>query len=65
MFHMDIAIIDRDIAHVAMVVHVCCKRPFQIFFRCTLQVCSFICCICFTRMLQEYVRNILAVSVLR
>jgi uncharacterized CHY-type Zn-finger protein len=29
-FHMDIAKIDRDVAHVAMVVHAYCKRPFQI-----------------------------------
>ena len=25
MFHTDVAKVDRDIAHVAMVVHVCCK----------------------------------------
>ena len=31
MFHMDVAKIDRDVAHVAMVVHICCKRPFQMF----------------------------------
>ena len=30
-FHMDVAKIYRDVAHVAMVVHVCCKRPFQMF----------------------------------
>ena len=27
-FHMDVAKIDHDVTHVAMVVHVCCKRPF-------------------------------------
>ena len=26
-FHMDATIIDRDVTHVSMVVHVCCKRP--------------------------------------
>ena len=31
MFHMGVAKIDRDIAHVAIVVHVCCKHPFQMF----------------------------------
>jgi hypothetical protein len=30
-FHMDDAKIDRDVAHVVMVVHVCGKRPFQMF----------------------------------
>jgi hypothetical protein len=30
-FHMNVVKIDRDVAHVAMVVHVCCKRPFQMF----------------------------------
>jgi hypothetical protein len=30
-FHMDVAKRDRDVAYVAMVVHVCCKRPFQMF----------------------------------
>ena len=36
---MDVAKIDRDVAHVAIVVHVCCKRLFQCFicfFRCML-----------------------------
>jgi hypothetical protein len=28
---IDVAKIDRDVAHVAMVAHVCCKRPFQMF----------------------------------
>ena len=31
MFHMNVAKIDRDVVHVVMVVHVCCKRPFQMF----------------------------------
>ena len=30
-FHMDVAKKDRDVAHVAIVVHVCCKHPFQMF----------------------------------
>jgi hypothetical protein len=29
--HMDVAKIDHDVVHVAMVVHICCKRPFQMF----------------------------------
>jgi hypothetical protein len=31
-FHMDVAKMDPDVAHVAMVVHVCCKHPFQMFY---------------------------------
>jgi hypothetical protein len=30
-FYMDVAKVDRDVAHVATVIHVCCKRLFQIF----------------------------------
>ena len=30
-FHMDVAKIDRDVVHVAIVVQLCCKRPFQMF----------------------------------
>jgi hypothetical protein len=67
-FHIDVAKIDRDVAHIVMVVYVYCKRLFQMFylffFRRMLQVCLFGCHICFTHMLQEYVRNVLAVSVL-
>ena len=31
MFHMDIAKVNRDVAYVAMVVHVCCKLLFPMF----------------------------------
>jgi hypothetical protein len=31
MFHMDVAIVDWDVAYVAMVVHVCCKLLFPMF----------------------------------
>jgi hypothetical protein len=31
MFHTDVAKVDRDVAHIAMVVHVCCKHLFSIF----------------------------------
>jgi len=30
-FHMDVSKIDHDVAHVAIVVHVYSKRPFQMF----------------------------------
>ena len=32
MFYMDVAKIDRNIAHVVMIVHVCCNGPFQMFY---------------------------------
>ena len=57
MFHEDVAKIDRDVSYVAVVVHVCCKRLFQmfhLFFKRTLQVCLSGCCICFTYMLQVF-----------
>jgi hypothetical protein len=30
-FHIDVAKVDRDVVYVAMAIHVCCKRPFQMF----------------------------------
>jgi hypothetical protein len=30
-FHVYVAKVDRDVAYVAMVMHVCCKRLFQMF----------------------------------
>jgi phosphoenolpyruvate carboxylase len=30
-FHMDVAKVDRDIAYVKVIVHVCCKRLFLMF----------------------------------
>ena len=41
-FYIDIAKVDRDVAYVAMVIHVCYKRLFQkfhLFFRRKLQMC--------------------------
>ena len=54
---MDVAKVDRDVAYVGMVVHVCCKllfSMFYLFFRHMLQVCLSACCICFTHMLQVF-----------
>jgi hypothetical protein len=60
-FYIDVAKVDRDVskvdpdvAYVAMVVHVCCKRMFlmfHLFSRYMLQVCLSRYCICFTHML--------------
>ena len=33
MFNADVTKVDRDVAYVAMVVHVCCKSLFQMFHR--------------------------------
>ena len=57
-FHIDVAKVDRDVAYVAMVVHVCCKRLLLInvymFFRRMLQVCLSRYYICFTHKLQVF-----------
>ena len=31
-FRMDVAKVDRDVVYVAMVVHICCKRLFPMFY---------------------------------
>jgi hypothetical protein len=65
MFHMDVAKVDQDVAHVAMAVHVCCKRLFQMFHLFFFDVCckcvyfdvpyvSHICCKCFIWMLHVF-----------
>jgi hypothetical protein len=49
-FHIDVTKVDQDVAHVAMIVHVCCKLLFLMFiyfFRRMLQVRLSGCCICF------------------
>jgi hypothetical protein len=56
-FHVDVVKVDRDVAYVAMAIHICCKRLFQMvhrFFRRILQIYLFGCCICFTHMLQVF-----------
>jgi hypothetical protein len=30
--HMDVEKVDRDIAYVAMAIHIYCNRPFQMFY---------------------------------
>ena len=59
LFHTDITKVDRDVAYIAMVVHVCCKRLFPMFHLCFWTYCykrvylnvayvSHICCKCFS-----------------
>jgi len=62
LFHTDVAKVDRDVAHVTMVVHVCCKGLFPIFHQCfRMYVASMFlsgCCIRFTHMLQVFYLDI-------
>jgi hypothetical protein len=68
-FHMDITKVDQDVSYVAMVVHICCKRVFQmfhLFFKRMLQVClwdvayvSHICYKCFIWMLHMFFCSVL------
>jgi hypothetical protein len=56
-FHMDVVKVDRDVAYVAMVVHLCCKHlwpMFHLFFRCMLQEYLSRYFICFIHMLQVF-----------
>jgi hypothetical protein len=57
-FQMDVSKVDRDVAYVAMVVHVCCKGLLPMFHLCVsgckLQVCFSGCCICFTHTLHLF-----------
>jgi hypothetical protein len=57
-FQMDVAKVHRDVAYVAIVVHVCYKVLFSMFyfFRRMLQVCLSECCICF----HTYIANVLS-----
>jgi hypothetical protein len=59
MFRIDVAKVDRDVAYVAMAIHACCKRLFQIFHLpsasqtyVTSILCG--CCICSTHMLLVF-----------
>jgi len=70
-FHGNIAKVDRDVAYIAMIVHICCKCLFPMFdlffsdvcFKCVYLDVLYVSHICFTHMLQiffldvAYVRN--------
>jgi hypothetical protein len=56
-FQMDVVKVDRDVAYVAIVVHVCCKRfvtNVSSMFSGRMQVCLSGCCICFTHTLHVF-----------
>jgi hypothetical protein len=63
-FHMDVVKVDRDVAHVVIAIHVCCKRLFEMFHLFQTYVVSVlsVCCICSTHMLQAYVPNVSSIS---
>jgi hypothetical protein len=50
LFHIDVAKVDRDVAYVAMVVYVCCKRLSPMFHPFSVHLCSK----CFRRMSQVF-----------
>jgi hypothetical protein len=49
-FHMDVVKVDRDVAYVVMVVHLCCKCLYL-----DVAYVSYICCKCFIWMLHVFV----------
>ena len=58
-FHVDVAKVDRDITYVAMAIHVCCKRLFQMFQLFQMDVARVLsrCCVyfmCFKCMLHMF-----------
>jgi hypothetical protein len=60
-FHADVTKVDRNVAYVVMVIHVCCKcvfPMFHLFFRRTLQVCLSRYYICFTHILQVFYMDV-------
>ena len=73
LFHMDVAKVDRDVAYVAIALHVSCERLFQLIQIFKSYVASVLygycksrsgCCICcngYTRMLQASVPNVSSV----
>jgi hypothetical protein len=59
MSYVDVAKVDRDVAYVAMAIHVCSKCVFKCF---SISSGCCICCSGYTRMLQVSVPNISPVS---
>jgi hypothetical protein len=54
---MDVAKVDQDVAYIAMVIHLCCKRLSPMFYLFSDICCKCVssgCCICFTHMLQVF-----------
>jgi hypothetical protein len=56
-FHLDVAKVDRDVAHVAIAIRICCKCMFQMF-----QLFREACCKCVYQMFQLFHLNIAYVS---
>ena len=56
-FHMNVAIVDRDVAYVTMAKHVCCKPLFQIFYLFFSNEC-YKCFYLMLHMFHTYVANV-------
>jgi hypothetical protein len=65
-FHVDVAKVDRDVAYVAMTIHVCCKRLFLMFQLFQMDVARVLsgCYICFILMLQVFHSDVANVFIL-
>jgi hypothetical protein len=64
-FHLDVAKVDRDVVHVAMLytsVFECMFQIFHLFFQTFIASVSSGCCICFTCMLQLFYLDVVYVS---
>jgi hypothetical protein len=62
--HTDVVKVDQDVAHVAIAIHVCCKRLFEMFHPFQTRVARVLSgrCICFTQILHAFVLNVSFVS---
>ena len=63
-FYVDVVKVDRDVAYITMVIHVCCERLFQMFQLVQTYVARVlsVCCICFTLMLLVFHPDVVYVS---
>jgi hypothetical protein len=65
-FHLDVAKVDCDVAHVAIAIDVCFKCMFQtfhLFFHTFIASISYGCCICFICMLQLFYLDVAYVCI--
>jgi hypothetical protein len=60
-FHVDIAKVERDVAYVAIVVYVCCKRLFLTFHLFSTICCKCVYYLCITHMMQLFYLDVVYV----
>jgi hypothetical protein len=66
MFHLDVAKVDWDVAHVAMAIHVCFKcmfRMLHLFFQTYVRMCFTWMLHMFLQVFQMYISSVSAISV--